>query len=130
MDIDTAERLNCDHFAYNEPCNLILERMAMQVMTAKDAKTRFGEALDTMQREPILITKNNRPVGMMVSIADLEGTYLADQFMEQEAGYDDWVNTKVGASLARLRNDGSQGKPFEEVHAGMMEKVRLRLKNK
>jgi prevent-host-death family protein len=54
----------------------------MQIMTAKDAKTRFGEALDTMQREPILLTKNSRPVGIMVSLDDLKGTYLADLFAE------------------------------------------------
>ena len=35
----------------------------MQVITAKDAKSRFGELLDTMQREPVLVTKNKRPVG-------------------------------------------------------------------
>ena len=36
----------------------------MQVITAKDAKSRFGELLDTMQREPVLVTKNKRPVGV------------------------------------------------------------------
>ena len=27
----------------------------MQVITAKDAKSRFGELLDTMQREPVAV---------------------------------------------------------------------------
>lgn len=102
----------------------------MQIMTAKDAKTRFGEALDTMQREPILITKNSRPVGIMVSLDDIKGTYLADLFVEKEAGYDEWVKNKVTASMERLQKDGSNGGSMDDVHSSVMEKVRVRLANK
>jgi prevent-host-death family protein len=104
--------------------------MTMQVMTARDAKTRFGEALDTMQREPILITKNSRPVGVMVSLDDLKGTYLADLFIEKEEGYDAWVASKVGASMERLKAEGSKGRSADETHASVMDKVRLRLNSK
>jgi prevent-host-death family protein len=104
--------------------------MNMQIMTAKDAKTRFGEALDTMQREPILLTKNSRPVGIMVSLDDLKGTYLADLFAEKETDYDAWVKNKVTVSMERLQKDGSNGRPMDDVHASVMEKVRLRLANK
>ena len=45
----------------------------MQVITAKDAKSRFGELLDTMQREPVLVTKNKRPVGVFLSLKDVKG---------------------------------------------------------
>ena len=31
-------------------------------MPAKEAKNRFGELLEAVQRHPIIITKNNRPV--------------------------------------------------------------------
>ena len=48
----------------------------MQVITAKDAKSRFGELLDTMQREPVLVTKNKRPVGVFLSLKDVKGTHL------------------------------------------------------
>lgn len=102
----------------------------MQVMTARDAKTRFGEALDTMQKEPVLLTKNGRPIGMMVSLDDLKGTYIADHFMEKEEGYDAWVAAKVGASIKRLKEEGSKGRPADEVHDSIMEKVRLRLNSK
>lgn len=102
----------------------------MQIMTARDAKTRFGEALDTMQREPILITKNSRPVGIMVSLDDLKGTYLADLFAEKEAGYDEWVKNKITASAERFQSNGSSGRSMDDAHASVMEKVRLRLASK
>ena len=38
----------------------------MKVMTAREAKNRFGEFLDASRREPVVITKNDRPVGIMV----------------------------------------------------------------
>jgi prevent-host-death family protein len=102
---------------------------AMQVMNAKDAQARFGEALNAMQKEPVLITQNNQPVGMMVSLADLEGTHLADQFMAKEDGYDEWVQAKVGASLTRWQMEGSNGRSLEEAHTKMMDKVWLRIQN-
>ena len=34
----------------------LFEVLNMQVITAKDAKSRFGELLDTMQRESVLDT--------------------------------------------------------------------------
>jgi prevent-host-death family protein len=35
----------------------------MKVMTARDAKNHFGEFLDSARREPVVVTKNDRPVG-------------------------------------------------------------------
>ena len=55
----------------------------MQVITAKDAKSRFGELLDTMQREPVLVTKNKRPVGVFLSLKDVKGTHLESLLMSK-----------------------------------------------
>lgn len=44
----------------------------MKTMTAAKAKTHFGEFLDSVQREPVIVTKNNRPVGIMFSMQDAE----------------------------------------------------------
>lgn len=101
--------------------------MTMQIMTAKDAKTRFGELVDTMQREPVLVTKNDRPVGVFVSLEDLKGTYLADLLAPQESGYDEWAKNQVGEALASVKANPAQGKSKEEVHARVMEKVRQKL---
>lgn len=39
----------------------------MQSMAAKEAKTHFGELMDTVQREPVSIEKYGRPVAVMMS---------------------------------------------------------------
>ncbi|WP_310450855.1 type II toxin-antitoxin system Phd/YefM family antitoxin [Sulfuritalea sp.] len=44
----------------------------MQTFTANEAKTRFGEILDIVQREPIRVTRDDRVVGVMVSVQDYE----------------------------------------------------------
>ena len=42
----------------------------MRTFTANEAKTRFGELIDRVQREPIQVTRRNRVVGVMVSAED------------------------------------------------------------
>lgn len=44
----------------------------MQTFTANEAKTRFGEVLDRVQRAPVQVTRHNRVVGVMVSAEDYE----------------------------------------------------------
>ena len=51
----------------------------MKKMSAAEAKTRFGEFLDMAQREPVLVTKKNRPVGVMFSIRDIMDTIWAEE---------------------------------------------------
>ena len=40
----------------------------MQVTTAREAKNRFGQLLDRAQSRPVAITKNGRPVTVMLSV--------------------------------------------------------------
>jgi prevent-host-death family protein len=101
----------------------------MQIMTAKDAKTHFGELMDTMQREPVLITKNNRPVGAFVSLEDLQGTHIAELFAEKEEGHDEWVKAQVMEAMARKDSGQTTSSPMHEVHARVMEKVRARMRS-
>lgn len=44
----------------------------MQTYTANEAKTRFGEFLDRVQREPVRVMRHERVVGVMVSAEDYE----------------------------------------------------------
>lgn len=76
----------------------------MKTMTARDAKNRFGEFLDLARREPVVVTKNDRPVGIMISIEDAADTLIPELFMEKEAGYDDWLAAKVGKTLQRVES--------------------------
>ncbi|MCY4012928.1 MAG: type II toxin-antitoxin system Phd/YefM family antitoxin [Gammaproteobacteria bacterium] len=40
----------------------------MKVTTAREAKNRFGQLLDSAQRAPVSITKNGRVVSVMLSV--------------------------------------------------------------
>lgn len=44
----------------------------MKTVTAKDAKTNFGQLLDTAIREPVSVTRNGRQVAVVLSIQDFE----------------------------------------------------------
>jgi prevent-host-death family protein len=46
--------------------------MNMKTMTASAASKEFGRYIDTVQREPVIITKQNRPVAVTLSIEDAE----------------------------------------------------------
>ncbi|MBS4097339.1 MAG: type II toxin-antitoxin system Phd/YefM family antitoxin [Sulfuricella sp.] len=96
----------------------------MKVMTARDAKNHFGEFLDTAQREPVVITKNNRPVGIMISIQDAADTVLPEMMMDKEPGYDAWVLEKVTSTMRRV----DSGKSALVEHEDAMRQVRDRLK--
>lgn len=96
----------------------------MQVITAKDAKSRFGELLDTMQREPVLITKNKRPVGVFLSLKDVKGTHLENLFDVQSDDYEDWEKEKSAEALTALKSQSSQTTTMKTVHATAMQKAR------
>ncbi|MCW5698452.1 MAG: type II toxin-antitoxin system Phd/YefM family antitoxin [Rhodospirillales bacterium] len=64
----------------------------MHTMAALEAKNRFGELLDTAQREPVTIEKHGRPVAVMLSAQDyreLEALKLAALRAEIRKGLDD-----------------------------------------
>jgi prevent-host-death family protein len=56
--------------------------------TANDAKTRFGELLDRVQRDPVQVTRHNRVVSVMVSPEDYEAMrgFYADRLRGTLAG--------------------------------------------
>ena len=56
----------------------------MQTFTANEAKTRFGEFLDRVQREPVRVMRHDRVVGVMVSAEDYEAmrAFYADRLLK------------------------------------------------
>ena len=48
----------------------------MKTYTANEAKTRFGELLDCVQREPVRVMRHDRVVGVMVSAQDYEAMQM------------------------------------------------------
>jgi len=45
--------------------------MNISVMPAKEAKNSFWNFINTAQREPVVVTKKNKPVWVFLSIKDL-----------------------------------------------------------
>ena len=98
----------------------------MKVMTARDAKNHFGEFLDSARREPVIVTKNDRPVGIMISIEDAAETLLPEMLLDKEPGYDGWLFEKVTGTIRRV--DSGETELLE--HDEAMEKLRTRLKDR
>ena len=55
----------------------------MTSYTASEARRRFGVLLETVQREPVTITKNGRAVAMMLSVSDKELIAAVEGFLEE-----------------------------------------------
>jgi hypothetical protein len=71
----------------------------------------------------VVITKNKRPVGIMLSMEDAAQTLIPDVFFDKEEGYDEWFDEKVSNTLAALREGRSQLSDHDEVMARVAERL-------
>ena len=55
----------------------------MTLFTASDARRRFGRLLETVQREPVTITKNGRVAAVVISASDKSLTAAIEEFLEE-----------------------------------------------
>lgn len=102
----------------------------MKTMTARDAKNHFGEFLDASRREPVVVTKNDRPVGIMISIEDAADTLIPEMFMEKEPGYEEWLASKVGSTLARVDAGATRLFAHADAAASLKSRVEAKLARK
>lgn len=103
----------------------------MQVMTAKEAKTKFGELIISIQREPVLITKNNKPVGAFVSIEDLKDTVIAEKLLGSYVGNETWANQRLKMALDDFETNGSTGvEATDDFYDDIMTKVKNKLSSR
>ncbi|HRN82751.1 MULTISPECIES: type II toxin-antitoxin system Phd/YefM family antitoxin [Nitrosomonas] len=73
----------------------------MKAITAKDAKNKFGEMLDTAQREPLTIEKHGRAVAVIMSVQEYQQMKL------------ERLRAKLAAGEAQLdRGEGVEGETF------------------
>ncbi|MCC7310107.1 MAG: type II toxin-antitoxin system Phd/YefM family antitoxin [Sulfuritalea sp.] len=83
----------------------------MQTYTANEAKTRFGEMLDRVQREPVQVTRHDRVVGVMVSAEDYEAMrqFYSERLLQlmHETGTRARANGLTEEKLAELLADES-----------------------
>lgn len=66
----------------------------MDTVPAADAKTNFGALLDKAQREPVTISRNGRPVAVMMSAAAFE---------EQQRIKLEFLRSEIGKGLDDLK---------------------------
>lgn len=73
----------------------------MLTLTSVEAQNRFGQLLDTVQREPVTITRHGRTVALMVRPEDLQAQSITSrQRAVRQAGLE---------AIAAFRGAGRQG---------------------
>lgn len=100
----------------------------MKVMTARDAKNHFGEFLDAARREPVVVTKNDRPVGIMISIEDAADTLLPEFLIDKEPGYDGWLFDKVTATMAKVESGETRVHSHGDAMTLLGERLKARVR--
>jgi antitoxin Phd len=75
----------------------------MKSIPASEAKTHFGALLDSAQREPVTVSKQGRPVAVLMSIHDYEEmkltrlrAHLAEGEAQIERGESTTISDKQG----------------------------------
>ncbi|GGD75397.1 type II toxin-antitoxin system Phd/YefM family antitoxin [Lacimicrobium alkaliphilum] len=87
----------------------------MDILNASDAKREFGELLIKVQREPVGINKNGKPIAVVLSVAEYEQLKALKEERLKAAiqeGISDLESGKVASGTAvvdRLRKRISQG---------------------
>jgi antitoxin Phd len=61
----------------------------MITKTSAEAQNQFGQLLDTVQREPVAITRHGRPAAFVISAEEME-QYTVFRQMRQEQKVADW----------------------------------------
>ena len=78
----------------------------MKVMTVRQAENSFGILIDTVQQEPVLLTKQNSPIGVFVSISEVENIpELKDTLLKL-------MNEKVKNPLLEMLGANAQNRVF------------------
>ncbi len=85
--------------------------MDMKTISAKEAKNSFGSFLDSAQREPVIVTKRDRPVGIFFSMQDIEALIQVSEAFKTEihnsiiSGIADAEAGRVAECNQELAND-------------------------
>ena len=72
------------------------------------------------------MTKNDRPVGIMISLEDAKDTLFADFFIDKESGYEEWLFGKVNKTMERV----ASGKTELREHSDAMSLLKGRLETR
>lgn len=92
----------------------------MKTMTSREAQNSFGSFLDTAQREPVMVTRHNRPAGVMLSMDNLPAIFdLVDSMREQ---------IKAGVTTGLEQANAGMGRELTSDYVTeMQDKLKARL---
>jgi prevent-host-death family protein len=76
----------------------------MRTISSVEAQNRFGELLDSAQREPISITRRGRPIAFVLSPHEYEALSQGQKAAKNQASI-----TAAQAAIAAFRGSGSKG---------------------
>lgn len=85
----------------------------MHTLTANEAKTQFGDMLLKVQREPVQISRNGKPVAVVVSVED---------YQQLEAMKFQLLQAKI--QRARNQSDKGQTVDGDEFFDALMEQYK------
>lgn len=72
----------------------------MITMTSVEAQNRFGQLLDTVQREPVIITRHGRTAAFMVSQQDMDELNAArGKRSKAVAEFEAWSQQALSSAL-------------------------------
>lgn len=99
----------------------------MKVMTAREVNNHFGEFLVSARLEPVVVTKNDRPVCIMISLEDAKDTLFADFLIDKESGYEEWLFGKVTNTMDRIASGATALHEHGDAMALMKGRLEARL---
>ena len=94
----------------------------MQTLTSVDAQNRFGELLDTAQREPVGITRRGRTVAFVLSPQEYEALAVGRSTAHSAA-----LSASARSAVAAYRGTGSGGATARLVADRMSERAAERI---
>lgn len=71
----------------------------MEILNASAAKRELGEVLLKAQKEPVGISRNGKPVAVVVS---------AEEYAQWEAMKAGWLKAKIEEGMASLKNSDAR----------------------
>lgn len=81
----------------------------MITLTSTDAQNRFGEVMDTAQREPIIITRRGRPLVFIISPDELTKLFSSQERRDKAVAvyeaYIEKIRDKINPTANQLTDE-------------------------
>jgi prevent-host-death family protein len=81
----------------------------MITKTSAEAQNQFGQLLDTVQREPVAITRHGRPAAYIISLRDMQELMTMKANRKRAASaFEDWkakFDSQISPEAAKLTDE-------------------------